>query len=110
MDVRCEKCDTTYEFDESRVTEAGVNVKCTQCGNLFRVRRRPPFVTREMPRLSGAAAQIQAVQTPRESGALRDVHRERFWQLRLHYTREVLRFRDLTLQDVVCGIEALAGA
>ncbi|MBI5480467.1 MAG: zinc-ribbon domain-containing protein [Deltaproteobacteria bacterium] len=41
MDIRCERCQTEYEFDESKVTEAGVTVKCTNCGNLFKVRRRP---------------------------------------------------------------------
>jgi predicted Zn finger-like uncharacterized protein len=40
VDVRCEKCQTVYEFDDAKVTTAGVTVKCTQCGNLFKVRRR----------------------------------------------------------------------
>ncbi|HYX92749.1 MAG TPA: zinc-ribbon domain-containing protein, partial [Myxococcaceae bacterium] len=40
MDVRCERCKTEYEFDDARVTEAGVTVKCTSCGHVFRVRRR----------------------------------------------------------------------
>jgi len=40
MDVRCEKCQTVYEFDDAKVTASGVTVKCTQCGNLFKVRRR----------------------------------------------------------------------
>jgi predicted Zn finger-like uncharacterized protein len=40
MDVRCEKCMTVYEFDDSQVGENGVTVKCTQCGNLFKVKRR----------------------------------------------------------------------
>ncbi len=37
MEVRCERCDTEYEFDDSLVTERGVPVKCTQCGHLFKV-------------------------------------------------------------------------
>src|SRR5438045_4097471 len=41
MDVRCEKCMTVYEFDDAKVGEQGVTVKCTQCGNLFKVKRRP---------------------------------------------------------------------
>ncbi len=45
MDVRCEKCQTVYEFDDAKVTAAGVTVKCTQCGNLFKVRRRPSPTT-----------------------------------------------------------------
>jgi predicted Zn finger-like uncharacterized protein len=40
MDVRCEKCGTEYELEDERVTGKGVTVKCTQCGHLFRVRRK----------------------------------------------------------------------
>lgn len=39
MEVRCERCDTEYEFDDALVTERGVPVKCTQCGHLFTVFR-----------------------------------------------------------------------
>ena len=40
MDVRCEKCLTEYEFDDAKVTEAGVTVKCTTCGFVFKVKKR----------------------------------------------------------------------
>lgn len=39
MDISCERCRAEYEFDESRLTEAGVTVKCTTCGHVFRVAR-----------------------------------------------------------------------
>jgi predicted Zn finger-like uncharacterized protein len=39
MDVRCEKCGTEYELDDSRLKPTGVSVKCTSCGYVFRVRR-----------------------------------------------------------------------
>src|SRR6185437_10571297 len=39
-DVRCEKCLTEYEFDDAKVTEAGVTVKCTTCGFVFKVKKR----------------------------------------------------------------------
>lgn len=39
MDVRCERCGTEYEFDDARVTPAGVAVKCTECNHVFRIRR-----------------------------------------------------------------------
>jgi predicted Zn finger-like uncharacterized protein len=52
MDVRCEKCMTVYEFDDSQVGENGVTVKCTQCGNLFKVKRRS--TTAEIALVSGA--------------------------------------------------------
>lgn len=41
MDVRCEKCQTEYELDESKLKPGGVTVKCTTCGHMFKVRRRP---------------------------------------------------------------------
>ena len=40
MDVRCEKCLTVYELDDARVGAGGLTVKCQECGNLFKVRRR----------------------------------------------------------------------
>jgi predicted Zn finger-like uncharacterized protein len=39
MDVRCDRCQTEYEFDENYLTPNGVAVKCTTCGNVFKVRR-----------------------------------------------------------------------
>ncbi len=56
MDVRCEKCQTEYELDEARLKPGGVTVKCTNCGHMFKIRKRsntnvgavPPVV--EAPR------------------------------------------------------------
>src|SRR5713101_6587196 len=45
MDVRCERCKTEYEFDESRVAEAGVAVQCTTCGHVFKVKKKEVLVT-----------------------------------------------------------------
>jgi len=42
MDVRCEKCQTEYELDETKLKPGGVTVKCTTCGHMFKVRRQPP--------------------------------------------------------------------
>ena len=64
MDVRCEKCMTVYEFDDSKVGEQGVTVKCTQCGNLFKVKRRER--TQELAMGAAAArspAYVQPAQT-----------------------------------------------
>jgi predicted Zn finger-like uncharacterized protein len=41
MDVRCENCQTEYELDASRLKPGGVTVKCTACGHMFKVRKRP---------------------------------------------------------------------
>ena len=45
MDVRCERCKTEYDFDDARITEAGVTVKCTTCGHVFKVKKKAVVVT-----------------------------------------------------------------
>ena len=53
MDVSCPRCQTEYDFDEARIPDDGITVKCTECGHVFRVKRRvegelpPPPVARE---------------------------------------------------------------
>lgn len=38
MDVRCAQCGVEYEFDDDKVRPAGVTVKCTSCGHIFKVK------------------------------------------------------------------------
>ncbi|MBN2497310.1 MAG: zinc-ribbon domain-containing protein [Deltaproteobacteria bacterium] len=45
MDVKCERCGTEYEFEENRVTEEGVTVKCSTCGHLFKIRKKSFVLT-----------------------------------------------------------------
>jgi len=56
MEVRCERCQTDYDFDESLVTERGVAVKCTQCGHLFTVYPQGYYGPRAAPSPPAAAA------------------------------------------------------
>jgi predicted Zn finger-like uncharacterized protein len=37
MDVRCSRCGTEYELDETRVASTGTPVKCSNCGHVFKV-------------------------------------------------------------------------
>src|SRR5262249_32633033 len=74
MDVRCERCGTEYEFDEAKVGEAGVTVKCANCGNLFKVVRH-----------RDASAGVMSAGDP-----------ERMWMLRSPRHGEVRQFRELT--------------
>ncbi len=37
MIVQCEQCQTRFKIPDERVTEKGVKVRCTKCGNTFRV-------------------------------------------------------------------------
>src|SRR5579883_1891939 len=105
MDVRCENCQTVYDFDETRVKDAGVTVKCTQCGHIFKVRKRSPAARKRtipgMPKLDDAAAPPTVASPPpahveEPSGRLPSGGPDRVWLLRLASTGEVRRFRELT--------------
>ncbi|HZS39430.1 MAG TPA: tetratricopeptide repeat protein [Polyangia bacterium] len=81
MDVRCEKCLTIYEFDDAQVGPAGVTVKCTQCGNLFKVKRRDTAeiqlgqaATRSPAYIPPAPAYIPPSNTPSRPAPNRTTH------------------------------------
>jgi predicted Zn finger-like uncharacterized protein len=121
MDVRCEKCLTIYEFDEAQVGPAGVTVKCTQCGNLFKVKRRDTAeiqlgqaATRSPAYIPPAPAYIPPSTIPRANPVGRTTHagipvlplppvvqpqpppEEKLWMVRLKSNGEVYRFREMT--------------
>lgn len=37
MIVQCKKCNSKFKFDESKLKEKGIKVKCSVCSNIFRV-------------------------------------------------------------------------
>ena len=37
MIVKCEQCQTRFKIPDDKVTDKGVKVRCTKCGNTFRV-------------------------------------------------------------------------
>ena len=45
MDVRCERCRAQYVFDDDQVTPQGLTVQCTNCGHVFRVKKKELVVT-----------------------------------------------------------------
>jgi predicted Zn finger-like uncharacterized protein len=45
MDVRCERCRAQYVFDDDQVTASGLTVQCTNCGHLFKVKKKELVVT-----------------------------------------------------------------
>src|SRR6266540_1112870 len=45
MDVRCERCRAQYVFDDDQVTPSGLTVQCTNCGHLFKVKKKELVVT-----------------------------------------------------------------
>src|SRR5687767_4880279 len=90
MDVRCEKCHTEYELEESKVTEAGVTVKCTSCGNLFKIKRRgaqPP--TAKPPELPADAGAMWLIRSPGgEHRRFRELTTLQQWIVERKVTRE----------------------
>lgn len=64
MDVRCERCGTEYEFDDDRITEGGVTVKCTTCGHVFTVRKAAAAVTVPVAPEVDLAAAVQPDPVP----------------------------------------------
>ncbi|MFN0063223.1 MAG: zinc-ribbon domain-containing protein [Myxococcaceae bacterium] len=80
MDVRCEQCQTEYELDDARITDAGVTVKCAQCNHVFKVKRKTLLVT--VPLRPGEIGEA-SVLTPGASSATHfEKDRGREWQLR----------------------------
>jgi predicted Zn finger-like uncharacterized protein len=99
MDVRCEKCGTEYELDEARLKPGGVTVKCTNCGHMFKIRKRaptnvgatpPPEITRPRAQSTGpnrapssAGAPADRCPAPDSGRVLRDdAGGERLWIIR----------------------------
>ena len=42
MIIQCEKCQTRFRLDDSRVKDKGVKVRCTKCKHVFRVQKEVP--------------------------------------------------------------------
>ncbi len=59
MDVRCERCKTQYDLDDSRISETGVTVQCTTCHHVFVVKKKALVVT--VPVKAGQEPQAPAV-------------------------------------------------
>ncbi|ADO70067.1 tetratricopeptide repeat protein [Stigmatella aurantiaca] len=45
MDVRCERCKSQYQLEDSRISEAGLTVQCTTCQYVFVVKKKALLVT-----------------------------------------------------------------
>jgi predicted Zn finger-like uncharacterized protein len=121
MDVRCEKCQTEYELDESRLKPGGVTVKCTNCGHMFKIRKRtntnvgmPVVGEPPRPRTSSSKPPVDATtdRIPRADSVLADGEQgsgpnqtERQWLIRLQ-NGEQKSCRELaTLQQwIVAGV------
>ncbi len=65
MDVRCERCRAQYVVDDAQVTETGLTVQCSNCGHLFKVKKKALVVT--VPVKPGEVTDLPAI-TPTATG------------------------------------------
>lgn len=68
MIIQCEKCQTRFRLDDSRVTDKGVKVRCTKCKHVFRVQKEGTeagLFESAMAGLTTGAAQDEAVAAAR---------------------------------------------
>ncbi len=101
MDVRCERCRAQYVFDDEQVTPSGLTVQCTNCGHVFKVKKKELVVTVPVkpgevegePMPATAAAPKPGVQA--HSAAEREPEHPREWRVR-QANGNVFTFRELT--------------
>jgi predicted Zn finger-like uncharacterized protein len=91
MDVRCERCKTQYDLDDSRISETGVTVQCTTCHHVFVVKKKALVVT--VPVKPGQEPQAPAVPLSDTQPAAAAGARE--WRLR-QPSGNAFTFKDLT--------------
>jgi len=104
MDVRCERCKTQYVFDDDQVGEAGLTVRCSNCGHVFRVKKKALVVTVPVkPGELGETAPVATADIHRgtagsaaAASARGDAERVPDWTLRKP-NGDVYPFRDLSI-------------
>lgn len=63
MIIQCEKCQTRFRLDDSRVTGKGVKVRCTKCKHVFTVRKEEPDDDSSQPGVAVAEFPVPAAVT-----------------------------------------------
>jgi predicted Zn finger-like uncharacterized protein len=66
MDVRCPRCQSEYELDDTRVTDEGVTVKCSECQHVFRVKKKALVMTLPVREDAALGGPLPAGAPPRE--------------------------------------------
>lgn len=112
MDVRCERCRAQYVFDDEQVTTSGLTVQCTNCGHVFKVKKKelvvtvpvkpgelqgPPLpATAAAPKPGGAHVSMPSVPAPSPPPPQRaEPERPREWRVR-QPNGNLFTFRELT--------------
>lgn len=101
MDVRCERCRAQYVFDDDQVTSSGITVQCTNCGHVFKVKKKEIAITMALkPEEIGAVPLPAKAAGPRAgeggAGAPQEGRESaRDWHLR-QANGNLFTFRELT--------------
>lgn len=74
MIIQCEKCQTRFRLDDSRVTVKGVKVRCTKCKHVFTVRKEEPEVESFEPVAALTGFSAPAPQGEAEAATPEDHH------------------------------------
>ncbi|ABS28519.1 zinc-ribbon domain-containing protein [Anaeromyxobacter sp. Fw109-5] len=82
MDVRCERCKAQYVFDDEQVTPSGLAVQCTNCGHLFKVKKKELVVTVPVKPGELDRAPLPASAAARPSGGAPPRSEPREWRVR----------------------------
>jgi predicted Zn finger-like uncharacterized protein len=66
MDIACPTCATTYEIDDSSISEAGRKVRCAECATVWRIHRsgRTEILSAPPPPAPEPAAAPQLAEAP----------------------------------------------
>jgi predicted Zn finger-like uncharacterized protein len=64
MEVRCERCRAQYAFADDQVGEHGLTVRCSNCGHLFKVKKKALAITMPVSPEDGSTP-ISATETDR---------------------------------------------
>src|SRR5574342_472775 len=85
MEVRCERCRAQYAFADDQVGEHGLTVRCSNCGHLFKVKKKALAVTMPVSPEDGGTP-ISATEThraaARAAAAQSAPEERRDWSLR----------------------------
>jgi len=100
MEVRCERCRAQYVFSDEQVGEQGLTVRCSNCGHLFKVKKKALVVTLPVNDEAGAGA-VSAADAQRAAAvqaaaqAVKAEAERTGWTLR-QPSGQTYSFRDMT--------------
>jgi predicted Zn finger-like uncharacterized protein len=95
MEVRCERCRAQYVFADDQVGEHGLTVRCSNCGHLFKVKKKAMVVTLPVNAEEGGTA-VSATDGQRAASAPVTPDPERKdWSLR-QPAGQIYAFKDMS--------------